>query len=229
MLIRLSVFVSAVAVAVAVVLLAGCAAGNNAASNADGSAAGAGGKASVERLAAMMVGTYSSAEQAAEDPEYRVIELHMVRAWRERTDGVWLYVEQAAATAREKPYRQRVYRLTDLGGGVLKSEVFTLPGDPLRFAGEWKRPNPLPDVKVEELTLRDGCALTLTAGPDGAFAGSTNGSDCASELNGARYATSSARITGKELISWDQGFDAMGKQVWGATKGGYIFKKALPW
>jgi len=28
-----------------------------------------------------------------------------------------------------------------------------------------------------------------------------------------------------ELISWDQGFDANDKQVWGATKGGYIFIK----
>ena len=27
------------------------------------------------------------------------------------------------------------------------------------------------------------------------------------------------------IESWDQGFDANGKQVWGAEKGGYVFLK----
>jgi hypothetical protein len=28
-----------------------------------------------------------------------------------------------------------------------------------------------------------------------------------------------------QLLSWDQGFDSENKQVWGATKGGYVFIK----
>jgi hypothetical protein len=27
------------------------------------------------------------------------------------------------------------------------------------------------------------------------------------------------------LLTWDQGFDKDGKQVWGAVKGGYEFKR----
>jgi hypothetical protein len=27
------------------------------------------------------------------------------------------------------------------------------------------------------------------------------------------------------MITWDRGFDAEGKQVWGATAGGYIFRR----
>jgi hypothetical protein len=27
------------------------------------------------------------------------------------------------------------------------------------------------------------------------------------------------------MVSWDQGWNGEGKQVWGATKGGYIFVK----
>jgi len=60
---------------------------------------------------------------------------------------------------------------------------------------------------------------------DGVFEGSTVGKGCASELRGASYATSEVRITPEQLLSWDRGFDAQGKQVWGATKGGYVFKK----
>jgi len=32
----------------------------------------------------------------------------MVQIWEERTDGYWLYVEQAIAGYQDKPYRQRI-------------------------------------------------------------------------------------------------------------------------
>jgi hypothetical protein len=32
-------------------------------------------------------------------------------------------------------------------------------------------------------------------------------------------------VTANEITSWDRGFDSAGKQVWGATKGPYQFKK----
>uniref|UniRef100_UPI0038D3A63C CpcT/CpeT family chromophore lyase n=1 Tax=Flavobacterium sp. TaxID=239 RepID=UPI0038D3A63C len=48
---------------------------------------------------------------------------------------------------------------------------------------------------------------------------------CASELRGASYATSKVTITANQVLSWDQGFDKDDKQVWGATKAGYIFDK----
>jgi CpeT protein len=185
-----------------------------------------------ERMVAMMVGSFSSAEQAKVDPEnYRDIRLHMARIWPERTDGAWLYVEQAAATALDKPYRQRVYRVhaepAAVGGGevVVVSEVFVLPGDAVRFAGAWREPAKLAGVTPEQLTLKDGCAMLMQARPDGTFVGGTQGTLCASELRGAKYATSEATITPTGLRTWDRGFDADGKQVWGATAGGYEFRR----
>ena len=57
------------------------------------------------------------------------------------------------------------------------------------------------------------------------YAGGTDGKSCPSDLRGAKYATTKITMKKGELISWDQGFDANDKQVWGATKGGYIFIK----
>ena len=57
------------------------------------------------------------------------------------------------------------------------------------------------------------------------WAGSTQGKGCSSTLGGASYATSQVTVTPLELRSWDQGFDAAGKQVWGAEKGPYVFLK----
>jgi hypothetical protein len=44
-------------------------------------------------------------------------------------------------------------------------------------------------------------------------------------LRGASFANSIVTVTQNEILSWDQGFDKEGKQVWGATKGGYRFIK----
>jgi hypothetical protein len=57
------------------------------------------------------------------------------------------------------------------------------------------------------------------------YLGGTDADKCPSDLRGAKYATTKIELKKGALISWDQGFDAAGKQVWGATQGGYIFIK----
>ena len=184
---------------------------------------------SSQRLAELMAGSYSSAAQAAADSDYLEIVLHMTPIWTDRSDGPWLYVEQAAASAQGRPYRQRVYRLVDLDGGAVRSDVYTLPGDALRFAGAWTDGAKLAGLSPDQLTPRAGCSLTLRpVNAGGSFVGSTEGTGCASDLRGAAYATSEATVTADRLISWDRGFDSAGRQVWGAVKGGYVFDKAPP-
>ena len=86
-----------------------------------------------------MSGSFSSAAQAEADTSYYDIRLEMVPIWVDRTGACWLYVEQAAATSLDQPYRQRVYHVTSLPDGGFRSTVFSIP-DPLRFAGAWRDP-----------------------------------------------------------------------------------------
>ncbi len=193
---------------------------------ATGPAAGHATTPEIELLAAWMTGSFSSAAQAAADPEnYRDIRLEMARIWRDRTDGPWLYVEQAAAESLDRPYRQRVYQLVARPDGAFESRVYTLPGDPRRFAGAGRDPAVLAGLSPEQLELRAGCTMILRRRADGAFAGGTEGRGCESTLRGAAYATSEAVITAGRLVTWDRGFDAAGVQVWGATAGGYVFER----
>jgi len=173
-----------------------------------------------------MTGTFSSAAQAAADPEHFLeIWLVMVPIWLERSDAWWFYVEQAAASALDRPYRQRIYRVSPLGDEEFRSDVYTLPGDPLICAGAWRDKRPLADLRPADLTRREGCSIHLRrTGPE-EFVGSTIGDGCASTLRGAAYATSEVRITPARMESWDRGFDEQGNQVWGATEGPYIFDK----
>ncbi len=178
----------------------------------------------LERLAGWMSGSFSSAAQAGEDPDFRHIVLHMARIWKQRGDGIWLYVEQAAAESAGSPYRQRVYHVRRVGEDLFASSVFTFE-NPLSRAGAWRDESPLADLSPEDLEARQGCTIYLLERSDGAFEGSTLGRLCRSELRGATWASSEVVIDAEGMVSWDRGFDDAGAQVWGAEKAGYRFER----
>jgi CpeT protein len=183
-------------------------------------------EADLPALRDAMVGSFSSAEQAAADPEnFYDIRLHMAQIWPERKDGVWLYIEQAAARSIDRPYRQRVYRLTAMPDGAIESAVFELPSDVEQYAGGYRNPAVFANVTPEQLTGRPGCSVIMRKAGEGSFVGKTAGTSCESVLRGARYATSEVTITPAEWRVWDRGFNEKNEQVWGSTVGPYIFRK----
>lgn len=178
----------------------------------------------VAEVGRMLTGDFSSAEQAKGNKDYLIIHLHLREIWKTRADGPWFYVEQAAATAVEKPYRQRIYQLVQRPDGKVESRVYTFD-EPLRMAGAWRQPERLDALAPSDLKLRDGCAVVLERQSDGTYAGATVGKGCASELRGAAYATSVVTLGTAEFVSWDRGYDAKDVQVWGATAGPYVFRR----
>ncbi|MBD3257108.1 hypothetical protein GF377_01650 [candidate division GN15 bacterium] len=176
------------------------------------------------RLHQWMTGSFSSQEQAEADTNFFDIRLRMVPIWQQLSDAHWIYVEQAAASSLDQPYRQRVYRVWQVDDTTFQSDVYTFE-DPLRFAGAWQNPNPLASLTPDSLTLREGCSIVMHPEGDSAFVGGTVGEGCASTLRGASYATSEVRITADGMVTWDRGYDAEGNQAWGAETGGYVFMK----
>lgn len=186
--------------------------------------------ADVELLAEYLSGSFSSGAQSVEDPEnFLDIRLNTARIWADRDDvpgGVWLYVEQAAATSLDRPYRQRVYHLSIYDDRTIESAIYVLPGDPIWYVGAHRDSSKLAALNPDDLVARSGCSVYLRFDPeDVAFIGSTRGAECPSELRGAAYATSEVVVTRHLLLSWDRGFDADGNQVWGSTEGAYRFDR----
>lgn len=175
-------------------------------------------------LVSYMSGYFSSQSQAEADSSYFDIRLHMKPIWLHRSDAHWFYVEQAVASHQDQPYRQRVYRVSQVDDTTFSSQVFTME-EPMRFAGSWKDTLTLASLSPDSLTERSGCAIILQKSEDGSFHGSTVGMDCESKLHGAAYATSEVQITESRVYSWDRGFDKDSQHVWGAEKGGYSFEK----
>lgn len=177
----------------------------------------------LDKFATLMEGTFTSELQSKTDTSYFNISLVMTPIWSNRTDGKWLYVEQAVATKPEKPYRQRVYHLQHPSKDNFTSDIYTIK-DALSFAGLQHDNQKRDKLTFDQIELKDGCTVTLVKRKN-IYEGGTNADKCPSDLRGATYATTKIVLKNGELISWDQGFDASGKQVWGATKGGYIFVK----
>lgn len=180
----------------------------------------------LHELTTWMVGNFSNAVQAEEDPEFFDIGLHVAPIWPDRTDGHWFYVEQAVRMHHDRPYRQRIFRVRELAPGLFENQVFSLP-DPTAAVGAWQAEDPLADLEPADLAERDGCAILLRRRGE-TFVGSTIASLCTSALRGAAYATSEVVVTPDGVVSWDRGFAADGRQVWGATKGGTVFDRIVP-
>ena len=175
------------------------------------------------KFANRLVGEFSSKKQASADSSYLAISLSMTPIWINREDGIWLYVEQALSDKKEKPYRQRVYKLNHPEATTFTSEIYTI-----RNAGEvvglQKDRRKAAALTFDQLDKKDGCTVVLRK-INKLYEGGTEGKACLSDLRGARYATSKIRLGNDFLESWDQGFDPSDKQVWGATKGGYLFMR----
>jgi len=187
-------------------------------------AANRSGSASLETLVYLMTGSFSSEKQAQADSTFLDIRLEMAPIWTEREDGYWLYVEQAAASSLERPYRQRVYHVTQVNDSTFSSKVYEIE-NPLRFAGVWEKQQPLAGLSPDSLLERTGCEIILTAESDSVFVGSTVDKNCLSELRGASYATSEVRIDPTGMTTWDRGWTDTDSQVWGSESGGYRFDR----
>ncbi|MDI1256152.1 MAG: chromophore lyase CpcT/CpeT [Flavobacterium sp.] len=179
-------------------------------------------KAYLDELVTIMQGSYSSEKQAVADTSYFNISLKMVPIWKDK--GHYLYVEQALAKKQDKPYRVRIYKITQRGDNEFVSEIHTLKNEK-DWIGKWKTPEAFDNLSLDDIELKQGCEVVLKRIEKNKFAGQTGIKTCVSELRGASYATSKVTVLPNQILSWDQGFDKDGKQVWGAEKAGYIFDK----
>jgi hypothetical protein len=89
----------------------------------------------VDRLHSWLCGRFDSSAQAEGDSAFRSISLHGIPIWPDREDGRWLYVEEAASDALDRPSRQLAHRVRNDAQGGLISEVLGSP----------RAKSPLPD------------------------------------------------------------------------------------
>ncbi len=170
--------------------------------------------------------SFSSAAQAAADPDFGDLRLESAQIWPARADGVWLYVEQTAA-GDPASLRQRIHRLTRKDDDSYVCDAYALP-DAAAYAGAWSDPSRFDALAPELLVPQTGCGVTLNKVDDYTYNGETGGKTCAGGFAGAAYTTSEVTVTAMWLKIWDRGYDKNDQQIQGSTKGPLVFTKTAP-
>lgn len=188
----------------------------------------------MDRVAAWMTGSFDTFQQVAEGEAAGAPYVHLravmhiapaALPWL--ADGVTaraFYVEQAAAAAQDRPYRQRVYLLTRRDG-VLVNRIYRIT-DPEDLIGAHEQPDLLQRLAPERLHLEAGCDLIWIPVDNTRYHGVTGlHGTCPSQLRGATHTISLVELTADHILSLDQGFDDEGDHRWGPPPGtmGHLF------
>ncbi|MBM76531.1 MAG: hypothetical protein CMK59_14080 [Proteobacteria bacterium] len=171
-------------------------------------------------LSEHLTGTFNSYDQSESDSRYYAIQLQSCAVDAPEIGEHVLYVEQASLSSLNAPYRQRLYVLTQTSDTEITSTIYSLkaPNASIGLCNESTTSN----FTFDDVELREGCDVYLEHDGE-AFHGATEVGTCSSDLNGATYATSIVSTFEDKIESLDQGFNAVGLQVWGAEAGPYIF------
>jgi hypothetical protein len=172
-----------------------------------------------------MTGYFSSKNQAdTSSDKYHVdVRLRMCRIWENRTDGFWIYVEQAYASDTTQPYRQRLYHMIEANGSI-KDEIYGIKDDSLYLFG-WQKPEIFNNLSDTSIVLKENCGLDFKfQGSENVFEAKTSGCNCKASIPRVAYITSVSKIHNNYLTSWDLGFNETGEIVMG-PESPYIFEK----
>lgn len=142
-------------------------------------------------------------------------------------DSLAFYVENQAAEARTKPYRQRVYVVKRGADKKIIIEIHRLKNQD-QVVNAYKNPALLKNITLENLTQEIGCDMTFEKVNSKLYKGSGGlNKTCKSTLRGATHTVSNTELTPDTLTNLDQGFDDTGGHKWGPPPGtvGHIFRR----
>ena len=180
-----------------------------------------------EEVAALLSGKMDTSAQAianSKAPNVQMTTCRIESLNPVNSQSIFLYQEQAMSTSLDKPYRQRFLQISPspLSQSV-RSRSFK-PADPTRWSGLCNRAA----SSQQSVTLSDlgtpVCNVFLKQVGTG-FMGNTPVDGCPANVRGAVRITNHIELTSNRMNTWDRGFDAQGKQVWGAKTESYQFRR----
>ena len=129
----------------AFLVLVSCKSGQSATSNES---------SALNELVSIMQGHYSSEKQSIADTDYYNISLRMIPIWKQK--GHYLFVEQAIFDKQDKPYRVRIYKVSQRSDNEFISEIYTLKNEK-DWIGKWATPEVYDQLTESDIELKQGC------------------------------------------------------------------------
>lgn len=161
-------------------------------------------------------GNFSTYNQSLIDSTFDNV-LVYTRVVRRDNRGIWVYTEQGEAR-NYTPYRQRVYLITNQDS-VLLQKIYTIK-NPQQFS----RRN-FARISFDDLEYKQGCDVIIRKMAPEMYKGTTDSNTCVATFRGSTYTTSIFMVRPYGVISWERGWNDNHQQVWGSTRGYYIYEK----
>jgi hypothetical protein len=162
------------------------------------------GQRDLDALVSFFTGNWDA--QPGEPP----LRLRVVEFWRGSTVR-WMYLEWTRVADEAKPTRQLILRIAEDGAeNYMTSTVHRLPGDPARFAGEWRKSQPFASMHPADLREIEGCRLLTLRAMIAHFTLTTEGNKCPGDLPEAPFMRYEFSLTSSQLELLEQPRDAAG-------------------
>jgi CpeT/CpcT family (DUF1001) len=136
---------------------------------------------------------------------------------------IFLYQEQALSRELNKPYRQRFLEISSVNNGRTVRSLSYKPANSESVINLCNKPVSERIVKFSDLG-KPVCSVFLTRSQEN-YIGVTPSGGCPANVRGAVKITNTIVLKKTGMNTWDRGFDANGKQVWGAESESYEFRK----
>lgn len=185
----------------------------------------------VAEVVSHLLGVMDTSAQAAANSKSANVRMTtckiQVRDATERDRNVtFLYQEQALSQKLEQPYRQRFLRIApSLERQSVRSLSFR-PTQAETWIGLCSQPEAQRVVTLQDLGT-PVCSVWLQKSGIN-YVGLTPAEGCSANVRGAVKITNRIVLHDTGMDTWDRGFDAAGKQVWGAASDSYQFRWLQP-
>ncbi len=185
-----------------------------------------------EQVVQHLEGILSTAARAAANPKVANVTMTTCRipVANPPASTIYLYQEQAIADKLTQPYRQRILEIRPSPASqTIRSRSFKL-ADQAKWVNFCDRPDDRRShidqrpIQPQDFPI-SVCAVFLKPTPEG-FSGTTEATGCPAKVRGAVMIRNRIRLHPNGMDTWDRGYDAQGKQVWGAGDEPYQFLRA---
>ncbi len=183
----------------------------------------------VEDVASRLEGTMDTSAQARANPKVANVRMTACRIGlsdrnsQSTNKSIFLYQEQALSPELNKPYRQRFLEISSVNSGRTVRSLSYKPVNPETAVNLCNKPASERIVKSNDLG-KPFCSVFLTRSGEN-YIGITPSQGCPANVRGAVKITNTIVLGDTNMKTWDRGFDAKGKQVWGAESNAYEFRK----
>lgn len=184
----------------------------------------------VEAVVIRLLGVMDTSAQAAANPKAPAVRMTTCQVNVQQPDTAsgtqmqFLYQEQASMQRLSKPYRQRFLAISAHPYSQSVESRAYRPENLSAWIGLCDKP--IGDRTLHLSNLGKPICSVFLKRSGSTYVGSTPVDGCPANFRGAARITNRVVLHEDGMETWDRGFDAAGKQVWGAESESYQFRRS---